>query len=399
MQQVAQSWLIYDLTGSAFLVGLNGLIRTVPFLAMSLYAGTVADRVDRKKLLFWAEAVMLLLTLGMAALVGSGLVQVWHIYAFSVITALVGAFEIPTHQALLPHLVPRQDLLTAVSLNSLVRKGSQVIGPSLGGLSVAAFGVAETYFINVAGYAVLLVTIVLMRATNPPSEESAENPLQAVVDGLRYVRSDVVIGTLLALEAAVSIFGSYNTMLVIFARDVFENGPEGLGLLQSAPGLGTILGSMALSIVGDIRQKGRVMLAGGVVYGLSVALFAFTPWFPLALLFLAISGAADVVMGATRTTVLQLFSRKDMLGRVMSLHAMSTRGLGPLGGFQSGWLGSVIGVPPAVAIGGAICIASVLAVAWAVPAVRDFTGDDRDDVLTASNTPQRDTTPVSGLPS
>jgi MFS family permease len=190
-----------------------------------------------------------------------------------------------------------------------------------------------------------------------------------------------------------SIFGSYNTMLVIFARDVFENGPQGLGLLQSAPGLGTILGSIALSMIGDVRQKGRLMVAGGVVYGIAVSLFALTRWFPLALVFLALSGAADVVMGATRTTVLQLYSRRGMLGRVMSLHSMSTRGLGPLGGFQAGWLGSLIGVPTAVAIGGAICAAAVLGVAFAVPEVRGFTGEGREEEFAAATGPT-DTTIV-----
>src|SRR5579871_3218268 len=183
MQQIAQAWLIYDLTGSPLLVGLNGLIRTLPFLAMSLYAGTVVDRMDRRKLFFWVEVGMLAVTLALGALIAAGMVQVWHIYLSSVIASLFGAFEIPTQQALLPHLVPRRDIMNAVSLNSLVRKGSQVLGPSLGGLSVALFGVATTYFLNAASFVVLIVMIAMMRTTNRPSDREAPNPVRAMADG------------------------------------------------------------------------------------------------------------------------------------------------------------------------------------------------------------------------
>jgi MFS family permease len=384
MQQVAQAWLIYDLTGSALLVGVNGLVRTLPFLGMSLYAGTVVDRVDRRKLYFWAECAQLLIVLGLASLIATGLVQIWHIYLVSVLNSLVGAFEGPSQQALLPHLVPRQDLMTAVSLNSLLRKGTQIIGPSLGGISVATVGVASTYFLNAGAYVVLILMIFLMRTTNPPVDEHAANPLRAIADGLRYVRSDGIIGTLLLMDSVMSIFGSYNAMLVVFARDVFEVGPQGLGLLQSAPGIGTVLGSMALSSIGNIQHKGRLIIAGGVLYAFSVICFAISPWFPLALFFLTLAGAADITVGSTRTTVLQLFARRNMLGRVMSLQSIATRGISPLSGFQAGALGSVIGVPAAVAMGAAVCLLTVLGVAYGVPELRDFTGEDRREETEAS---------------
>jgi MFS family permease len=296
-----------------------------------------------------------------------------------VLSALVGAFEIPAQQALLPHLVPRADMMNAISLNSLVRKGAQVIGPSLGGVSVAAFGVAPTYFLNAASYVVLIVMILMMRTTNPPTPAQTRSAAGAIADGLRYVRGDAVIATLLLMESVVSIFGSFNPMLVVFAREVFHVGAEGLGLLQSAAGIGTIIGSVVLSFIGDIHRKGRLIIAGGVVYGLAVIAFAVTPWFPLAIVFLILTGAAEVSVGATRTTVMQLFTKREMLGRVMSLQAMSTRGLGPLGGFEAGTLGTLIGVPYAVALGGLVCIATVLAAARAVPTLRNFTGAGREE--------------------
>jgi MFS family permease len=377
MQQVAQAWLLYDLTGSALLVGLNGLIRTVPFLVLSLYAGVLVDRMDRKRLLLWVQSIDLLITLSLGILVATGAVQVWHIYANSVLASLTGAFQIPAQQALLPHLVPRRDLLGAVGLNSMLRKGTQIIGPALGGLCVAAFGVAETYFINVAGFTVLVACIAAMRATNPPTEPTKQGALQAIVEGLRYVRSDAVIGGLLLMEAALSIFGSFNTMLVVFSRDVFAAGPQGLGLLQSAPGIGTVLGSLVLAWVGDIHHKGRLVIIGSVFHGLGIAAFALCSWFPAALFLLAMTGAADIVVGATRNTILQLWARGPMLGRVMSLHAMSSRGLGPLGGFQAGTLTQLFGVQQAVALGGAACIAAALVLAWRVPTLFELSDDEK----------------------
>ncbi len=374
MYHVAQNWLLYELTGSALMVGLNGFIRTVPFLAMSLYAGSIADRTDRRRLLMVVEFVLFLFALALGLLVLSGIVQVWHIYLFSALTALIGAFEIPAQQSLLPYMVPRQDLLTAVALNSMVRRGAQIVGPALGGLSLAAFGTAQTFLINCVGYLGLVVALSLMRTTNPVSERSKEPPLQAIGEGLRYVRSDPVMFTLIPLEALFSLFGSFNPLLVVYAREVFQVGPQGFGILQSAQGIGTVLGTIGLAVIGDVYHKGRLMIAAAILYALAVLAFAVCPWFVPAVCLLAISGAADFVRGATRSTTLQLVADGAMLGRVMSLDGMATRGLGQLGGFQAGTLGSLIGIHWAVAVGALICAGATLGVAWRVPQVRNLAG-------------------------
>jgi len=372
MHNVALNWLLYELTGSALYVGLNGFVRTVPFLAMSLYAGSIADRTDKRRLLIFVEAVLFLLTLGLGLLILSGAVQVWQIYCISAASALVGAFEIPAQQSLLPYMVPRRDLLTAVSLNSMVRRGAQIIGPALGGLSLAAFGVAQTFLINCLGYLGLVIALGLMRTTNPVSDRSKEPPLRAMGEGLRYVRSQPIMMALIPIEGVFSLFGSFNPLLVVFARDVFDVGPQGFGLLQSAQGIGTVVGTLGLAAIGDVYHKGRLMIGASIVYGLTVLAFAACPWYPVAVILLALSGAADFVRSATRSTTLQLFSEGPMLGRVMSLDGMATRGLGQLGGFQSGSLGSWIGVHWAVAVGALICVGTTFAMAWRVPEMRDL---------------------------
>jgi MFS family permease len=216
-----------------------------------------------------------------------------------------------------------------------------------------------------------------MRATNPPAERTERNPLRSFAEGIGYVRTEAVIATLLLLETVLNFFGSFNPMLVVYAKDIFGVGAEGYGLLQSAGGAGTVAGSLALGAMGDVHHKGRLLIAGGVAFGLAVIGFAFCPWFHLALMLLAVAGAADIMMGATRTTIIQLLTRGDMLGRVMSLHAVSTRGIGPSGGFQTGALATVVGVPIAVATGAMICITATLLVGWKVPTVREFTGTGR----------------------
>jgi len=173
-----------------------------------------------------------------------------------------------------------------------------------------------------------------------------------------------------------SFFGSFNPMLVVFAREVFDLGPQGFGLLQSASGVGTVLGSLALTMAGDVKRKGRLLLTAAVIYGVSVVCFSLTPWVPLAVAVLVVSGAADIVNGATRITIVQLLAPGAMRGRVMSLHAISTRGMGPLGGFQLGATASVVGVQAAVGFGGLMCILVASFVAWRLPRIRNFTGDE-----------------------
>ena len=373
MEMVARNWLLFEMSNSALVVGLNGLFMTIPFVLTSLYAGTVVDRVDRRRLLIWIELLNLSIFFALATLVITGRVEVWHIYATSLLHALVGAFESPTRSSLLPYLVPRDELVAAVSLSSVVRRGTQIIGPALGGIAVATLGVGGTYVLTAAIYGFLPAAIVLMRTTNPPAERTTQKPFQALTEGIRYVRSDPVLGPILLLEAFMSSFGFFSPLMVVFARTVFDVGAEGLGLLQSAVGLGSVIGSLGLATVGDVRHKGRVMIAAGVLFGVSVAAFAPCPWFVIALPILAVVGAADMRMGTLRVTVIQLVVRGPLRGRVMSLQAIATRGLSPFGGFQLGALAQVTGVQSAVALGAIVCAAASLFVAWRAPAVRSFT--------------------------
>jgi MFS family permease len=392
MQQVAQGWLVYELTGSAFLLGLNGLFRTLPFLGVSFYAGALLDRVDRKKVLVWSEAASMALVLLLGVLIAGGWVQIWHIYAISLLSGAVSAFDGPARGALLPALVPRQDLMTAFSLNSIVRKGSQIIGPAIGGIFVASFGIAGAFFIHSGAYLVLLTCLAMIRTTSSGNVEHT-NVVSAMLDGLRYVRSETIIGTLLVMETVISVFGAYSQMMVIFARDIFWMGPEGLGFLQSAVGAGSLTGSLVLATVGDIRNKGRLLIVSGLVHGTAIAAFAFCPAFGLALPILFIAGASDILFGATRTTMIQLLIREDMRGRVMALSSISMRGVGPLGSFQTGTLASFVGIQSAVALGAGIILAMLVGAALRAPQLRAFGDGAREHRPLASGRAEPAPTP------
>jgi len=251
--------------------------------------------------------------------------------------------------------------MTAISLHSLVRKGSQVIGPALGGLLIAWVGVAGGFFIHCAGYVVLLGCLFAMRTTNPPTDERHAHPLRAMADGFQYVKGAPTIAMLLILQAFFNFFAFSNQMMVVFAREVFDTGPEGLGFLQSAVGLGAVAGSIVLGAAGDIKNKSTLVMISGTLFCLSIIAFALTPSFNLALLFLAVSGIADIAFGTGKQTVIQMLAEHRYLGRVMSLNSISQRGIGQASGFQAGTMATFIGVQSATAIGAGICLTALLA--------------------------------------
>ena len=370
MQNVAQAWLLYHLTGNVFLVGLNGLFHSIPFIIMCLYAGTVVDRVDRKRLLFIVEAVSTGIVVVMGTLVITEHVQVWHIYASSVCYSLMGAFESPTRQALIPHLIPRRDLMTAVSLNSIVRKGAQIIGPDQAASSSPRSTLAAR-LLHPRGRASCPAWLPASDAGDQ-SRGGAHAPAGAAGDrgGFRYVRSQPILLALLLMETCMSIFGSYQAMMVVFARDVFNTGPQGLGVLQSAAGAEVLSARLRSPVSATCGIRGACSSQRDHL-GVALVAFSYCPWFILAMVFLAIAGASDIVFGATRTTIMQMRARPDMLGRVMSLPVSPCAALAT-SGIPNRHAGDFIGVQGAVAVGAVVCIAFTVGAAFKVPLVRNF---------------------------
>jgi hypothetical protein len=371
MQQVTQNWLLWELTHSPLALGVYGLCRSLPFITMSLYAGALADRLDRRWLIVVSNAVNALPPLGIGILVALGRLEPWHIYLAAVLSAVVDSFDLPARQALIPTLVPRDQLMGALALTSSVRRGTALVGPSLGGLMIVWIGAAGAFFVNAAGFAAVMLAALVMRA-RPPRPKPSGNALAMIREGLSYVLHHRLLGTLMGVEAVLTLCTSYTGILPIYADTVLGVGPAGLGLLLSAPGLGAVIGSVGLVSRGDVQDKGRVLLVTGLLFGLALVGFALSSVFVVSLVLLAAVGFLDAIYGAVRNTVVQLAVTERFRGRVMSLHMLTQRGLGPSGNFVTGSLATVVGAPGAVT---ALALFATTLVVWrslSLPALRDF---------------------------
>jgi MFS family permease len=359
LQQVTLSWLVFDMTHSAFLLGLLNGLRFLPFLFTSLIGGVLADRVDRLRLMFLTQAYLLVITAVMAVLLLSGRVAVWHLFAFTFISGVGWSLSMPVRQTLVPALVPRHDLLNAVALSSTAFNITRTLGPAVGGVLLATIGSGGNFLVQVVCYALVLVTISAMRV--PPRPEQASGPAPSawvsILEGLRYVRGNQFVMTLLALALVPMLLGMpYQSLLPIFAADVYGIGAGGLGLLIAVGGVGSLVATLIVAGAGDFRRKGLVQLLALGAMGVALFLFGRITWLPLALLVLVGVGAGQMTYNTINQTQLQLAVSDEMRGRVMSLYMINV-GLVPAGSFAAGAVAEVIGAPATVSLMGALIMA------------------------------------------
>lgn len=375
MQMTATNWLLYQLTGSAVLLGLNGIFRAVPAIGLGVISGTFADRYDRRKLMLYSEVASGLLALGLGVLDHSGRIEPWHIYAFTFLNASVGSFDGPARQALFPNLVPRSVLPNAVALNSLLWKGSALVGPFFAGVAISWMGTAGAFYANAATYLVVVCAILMMRITTK-SHFKPRSLLSETTEGFSYIVSRPIVLGVMVMEAVASLFGLNHTMLTIFASDVLRVGAHGFGLLQSARGVGAVIGSSFYIGIGQRPHQGKILFVSAILYGGAFALFGISQSFLLSLLLMAFVGATDTIWGASRGTILQMTTPDSFRGRVMGVFQLSNRGLHPLGQVQSGLIIPLIGAPAATVLGGLVVSAVTLITALKVPAIPKFRWDE-----------------------
>ena len=372
IELTATTWLLYQLTDSPFLLGLGGVFRAAPIFALALLGGTVADRVERRRLLLITQSSSVVTSLVLGALVVSGQVAFWHIYVINFLNATIAAFDAPGRQSLFPTLVPRGQLQNAITLNSMLFRSSNLVGPAVAGILIARVGVASPFFVNAVSYFAIIAGLLAMRipAVAPRMRGSIRGEL---VGGLRYVRASAILPLILAIEAALSVFGHNQALITIFARDVLGTDAEGLGLLLSAIGAGAIAGMVVLIFAGDIRRKGAFMLGAGVLYAGMLLLFAWSRSFPLSLAVLAVLGFADATWGTMRNAIAQLAAQDAYRGRVMSLIVIVSRGLTNASQLQTGVATALLGAPGAATIGAVVVGAVVVAVSARAERLRHFT--------------------------
>ncbi|HEX7233510.1 MAG TPA: MFS transporter [Candidatus Binatia bacterium] len=360
MQMTAVNWLLYKLTESPLQLGINGLFRSVPAIALGIFSGTLADRYDRKKLLLVTQSLLGSLALLLGILDHSDNIRPWHIYTITFFSAAVGSCDGPARQALFPSLVPRTVLPNAVALNSILWKGAALLGPMLGGIAISLIGTSGAFYANAASFLVVIMALVLMKTHSLPSEQP-RHIVEEMKAGISFVYSHKVVLGVIIMEATTSIFGLDNAMLTIFASDVLRVGAHGFGLLQSARGLGAVIGSFLFITAGQRPYQGKILLVSALLYGAGFALFGVAPSFPLSLLLLTFVGAVDTIWASARSTILQWVAPDRLRGRVMGIFQLSNQGLNPLGQVETGLMVPVVGARVATVIGGLIVSAVTIA--------------------------------------
>jgi MFS family permease len=376
MQMTAINWLLYELTHSPIQLGMNGIFRAVPVISFGLFSGALADRYDRKRILLCTQITSALLALGLAVLDHSGFIQAWHIYAFTFVSATVHSLDGPARQALFPSLIPRSVLPNAVALNSLLWKGAALLGPSLGGIAITLAGTSGAFYANSASFLCVVIALLLIRTLSPVPQKRG-HLLRDVKEGFSHVLSQQIILGVMIMEAVSSVFGLDHAMLTIFASDILRVGAGGFGLLQSARGLGAVIGSGILIGMGQPSRQGRILAVSAIFYGIGFALFGLSHSFLLSLALLIFVGATDTVWGATRNTILQLKAPERLRGRIMGVFNLSSRGLHPLGQVETGLVVPLIGAREATFLGGLLVTTSVILTAWRIPGIRKFRWDER----------------------
>lgn len=360
MQLVATGWLVLELTNSPVYLGFNAAFQAVPILIFALVGGVIADRLDRYRLMVWAQCAHLVPDVTLAFLVGSGQVRVEHVFAYSFIDSTINGLSTPARQAYIPSLVPKDALPSAIGLNSIVWKGSAVLGPSVAGLVMVGWSIAGNFYINVAGGLLNLLVLALIRGSATPARRAENSPWQGLAEGSRYAWGDRGVRTLLLSVAVISFLGgSFTLFLPVFARDIFAVGPQGLGLMVTMPALGTIMAGLALGAARS-SVKPRSFLFVAALLGFSLVGFAASPAFGLSLFLLVIVGGAYSGSTSLANTLLQQSVDDRLRGRVMSFFMAATWGAWRAGAVPIGLVAGAWGAPLAIGLGGAALILLIL---------------------------------------
>lgn len=376
IQGTIVGWQVYELTHDTLDLGLIGLAEALPFIVALLYAGHVADRHDRRLVAIGAlvvvfgSAVALLLLPSM--LTGSPRALVRAIFAVIVVSGLARSFLQPSRQALGAELVPRELFSNSVTWRSGAWQLAAVVGPALGGALYALGGIRLAYLVDAALIVVGIVALLLVRRTRSPSSPTSESIGKSLIAGVRFVFGEKIVLGALSLDLFSVLFGGATALLPVYAAEILHVGPQGLGLLRSAPAIGAVIMSARLAHANPFQRTGRVLLQSVAVFGLTTIVFGFSTSMVVAVATLAIGGAADMVSVFIRSTLLTTRTPPEMLGRVMSVNGIFVGSSNEIGAFESGVTARWFGAVPSVVIGGAMTLVVVAMTAWRNPTLRSL---------------------------
>ena len=359
MQQVAMSWLVYRLTGSAFLLGLVGFVSQIPTFLLAPVAGVLADRWDKRRLLITTQTLSMLQAAALAFFVLAGTVQVWQILTLGLILGIINTFDIPARQSFIVEMVDnREDLGNAIALNSSMFNAARLIGPSIAGLLVAAVGEGVCFILNALSYLAVIVALVAMRLKPGKPKRARRHILHELREGVGYAFGFSPIRSILLLIALVSLMGMpYSILMPVFARDILHGGPHTFGFLMAASGCGALASTVYLASRKSVIGLGKLIATAAAIFGAGLIAFAFSNSLFLSLFFLCLTGFGAMALVASSNTILQTIVEDDKRGRVMSLFTMAFIGMAPFGSLIAGTLANAIGARNTLLIGGVSCLA------------------------------------------
>jgi len=356
MQIVAQGWLIYRLSHSAFLLALDQFLAGIPIFLFSLIGGVVADRTERRKILLVSQYIQMGSAGILTVLVGTGMVQVWQILCLSFVSGLAQAFGGPAYQALIPTLVERDDMPNAIALNSIQFNLAVTVGPALAGITLARLGEKWCFGLNALSFLAPIVSLSMISARFLP-EKSTDSIFGSLKQGIQFVRRQGSMVALIVLAFCMAALSMpMRTYIPVFVKDIFHRGPETYGTLLSLMGVGSICGSLAVAGLGNISNKGRFALTMLICLGAGISGFSLSKFLPVSYVMLVVVGASMMAVFATVTSLVQLIVTNEMRGRVMSVYNCAFRGGMPMGNLVSGWLVPAFTAPVVLGVNGVLLV-------------------------------------------
>lgn len=366
MQNMAQGWLVLQLTNSPFLLGLVSAIQFTPLLVLALVAGVVADRVPKRRLLIFTQSSLMLLAFTLGILTLTGAIRYWQVLILAGLLGMVNTFDMPARQAFVVEMVGKGDLMNAIALNSSIFNAARIVGPALAGLVIGRLGMAASFLLNGASFLAVIAGLLLIRIPEKIDwhHRVAEGMGERIAEGLQYIRRTPVVLRTVVLMALLSIFAmNFSVLIPVLARDTLGQQAEGYGLLMSASGVGALCGAIFLAVFSSRGPSPWLLLGGAAGLCLFQLFLAGTHSYTLALLFLGLTGWSMITFTASVNTTLQLNVPDNLRGRVMSVYSLVFGGVTPIGSLFSGSIAHLWGAPAGLAAGATIGLISLLAVA------------------------------------
>jgi MFS family permease len=370
MEGVAQSWLVLELTDSPLLLGLTGLTYAAPTIALTLLGGVIADRADRRNIMILSQTVSAAMFFLLATLIVIERVALWHVMSLAFLSGCVRAFDRPSRMALLPQMVPREDIPNAVAIGGTIWQLNRLVGPAVAGMLIYLIGIGPTYYFCFFASAIAVCLWLGISLTTSPTAPFQGGVVQHMAEGLNFIRKNEVFFTFIGMTFFNSVFGmSYSILMPVFARSVLDVGSKGFGFLQSAGGAGALIGVLLVAWFSHARGKGRQAILGAIAFGLLLSAFAFSESFPLSLILALALGVSSQFYMTIISAILQMNLPNQLRGRVMGIYGL-TWDLMPVGGMIAGAIAEFAGAPMAVGLGGFMVAGMAFAVMVLRPNIR-----------------------------